>query len=220
MLDVDQFIADCVAANREDDAVHAVREVLDRALGDPAGISAALPPEAARLTPLHSSSDLTVIKVVWGPGMKLRPHNHLMWAVNGMYDGDEDNRFYRRSPDGLVEAKGRRIGLGESAILGPDVIHAVTNPNSRACSGSIHIYGGDFMRKPRSMWDPETHEELATDGETMSQLFALDRRGAAPDQPLTSRAPGPGRRPSRRSGPPECSWRGWRAAPGGRTRSW
>jgi predicted metal-dependent enzyme (double-stranded beta helix superfamily) len=176
MFDLDQFVADCIAARGEVDAVLAVRDVLDRALAAPTAVAAALPAEAAELTPIYASHDLTVIKVVWGPGMKLRPHNHLMWAVNGMYDGEEDNVFYRRTDQGLVEAGGRHIDLGRSAVLGRDVIHAVTNPNARRCSGSIHIYGGDFMGKPRSMWDPETLEELPTDGETMSRLFAAARQ--------------------------------------------
>jgi predicted metal-dependent enzyme (double-stranded beta helix superfamily) len=179
MFDLDRFVADCIAARQEADAVHAVREVLDRALADSRAVAAALPPEAAELTPMYASPDLTIIKVVWGPGMKLRPHNHLMWAVNGMYDGEEDNVFYRRDADGLVEAGRRHIGSKESAVLGPEVIHAVTNPDARRCAGSIHIYGGDFMRKPRSMWDPETHEELPTDGETMSRLFAAARQPEA-----------------------------------------
>ena len=64
----------------------------------------------------------------------------------------------------------RRARLAESAILGADAIHAVTNPRARACTGSIHVYGGDYLRKQRSMWD-RTHEERPADGETIRRLF-------------------------------------------------
>jgi predicted metal-dependent enzyme (double-stranded beta helix superfamily) len=171
MFDLDEFIADCVAARREPDAILAVKEVLDRALRSADQIAQALPATGAEFAPLYTSDDLTILKFVWGPSMSIPPHDHLMWAVNGIYGGEEDNVFFRRTPEGIVEAGGRRVGAAESAMLGADVIHAVTNPSGRACTGSIHIYGGDFMRKPRSMWDAETHEERAADGETVRAIF-------------------------------------------------
>jgi hypothetical protein len=33
------------------------------------------------------------------------------------------------------------------------------------------VYGGDYLRKQRSMWDAETHEERPADGETIRRLF-------------------------------------------------
>ena len=33
-------------------------------------------------------------------GMALNPHEHRMWAVIGMYGGQEDNAFYRRAAGG------------------------------------------------------------------------------------------------------------------------
>lgn len=178
MFDIDQFIADCVATRTETDAILAVKEVLDRAMSRPDQIAEALPATIAELTPLYSSPDMTILKIVWGPSMSIPPHDHLMWAVNGIYGGEEDNVFYRRTPDGIVESGGRRVGTTQSAMLGADVIHAVTNPNQRACTGSIHIYGGDYLRKQRSVWDPETHEESPADGETIRRIFDEARSSA------------------------------------------
>lgn len=90
----------------------------------------------------------------------------------------KDNLFYRRTPDGLVSSGGRRVGVAESAMLGADVIHAVTNPHARACTGSIHLYGGDYLHKQRSMWDPDTQEERPADGETVRRLFDEARAAA------------------------------------------
>jgi predicted metal-dependent enzyme (double-stranded beta helix superfamily) len=145
--------------------------VLERALARPNEIAAALPASEAEFLPLYTSAELSIFKFVWGPSMAVPPHDHLMWAVNGIYVGEEDNMFYRRTSDGIVRTGGRRVGLGQSAMLGADVIHAVTNPNSRVGTGSIHIYGGDYMRKQRSVWDPDTHEQRPADGETIRRMF-------------------------------------------------
>src|SRR4051794_32251261 len=176
MFDVEQVIGDCVAARS--DGIVAVKEVLDRALTKPDEIADALPATLAEFRPLYTSTEISILKFVWGPGMFIPPHNHLMWAVNGIYGGEEDNVFYRRTPDGIVGAGGRRAGASEGALLGADVIHAVTNPSARACTGSIHIYGGDFLRTRRNMWDADTLEERAADGETIRGLFEAARRAA------------------------------------------
>jgi predicted metal-dependent enzyme (double-stranded beta helix superfamily) len=176
MFDIDDFITRCVGARHEDDAIAAVKEVLDRALEDPASIEAALPSTGAEFRPLYSSPDLTVMKFVWGPAMSIPPHNHLMWAVNGIYVGAEDNAFFRRGADGLVPTGGRRMGTRESCVLGREVIHAVTNPDRSSCTGSLHVYGGDFLGKPRSIWDADGVDEHPADGETMRRLFEDARR--------------------------------------------
>src|SRR5437879_6354164 len=149
MFDVDQFVADCVEARAGSDSILEVKEVLDRALERSGEIADALPATVAEFQPLYASPEISIIKFVWGPGMFVPPHDHLMWAVNGIYGGEEDNVFYRRTADGLVESGGRRVGANESAMLGADVIHAVTNPSLRSCTGSIHIYGGDYLGKQR-----------------------------------------------------------------------
>jgi predicted metal-dependent enzyme (double-stranded beta helix superfamily) len=161
MLDIDSLIEDCVEANGEPEQHKAIREVLDRACADGSGAAAALKPERAGLTLLHHTSDLTVIHVVWAPGMRLFPHNHQMWAAIGIYSGQEDNAFYRRpAPDSttLVDSGGKSLAEGDVLVLGDDAIHAVTNPRS-TYTGAIHVYGGDFVNEPRSQWGPGPVEE-------------------------------------------------------------
>lgn len=181
MFDVDQFVAECVQARADNDSILAVKEVLDRALERSAEIADALPATVAEFTPLYTSTELSIFKFVWGPSMVVPPHDHLMWAVNGIYGGEEDNVFFRRTPEGIVESGGRRVGPAESAMLGSDVIHAVTNPSARACTGSIHIYGGDYLHQQRSIWDPDTHQERPADGETIRRMFD-DARARAMDE--------------------------------------
>ena len=180
MFDVDTLIADCVAANREANPIVAMKEVLDRTLANAGDIADALPADHAKFALLHSSPDLSILQFVWAPAMSIPPHDHLMWAVNGIYTGEEDNVFFRRALDGLVESGGKRVSERESAMLGRDVIHAVTNPRTHACTGSIHVYGGDYLRQQRSIWDPETHEESPADGDTIRRIF--EEANAASEQ--------------------------------------
>jgi predicted metal-dependent enzyme (double-stranded beta helix superfamily) len=171
MFDVDSFLGECVAAAGESDGPMAVREVLARAVSTGSGMQTALPPSKADLEPLYSSESVTIVKVVWAPAMTLPPHDHRMWAAIGIYGGVEDNVFWRRRDETIVESGGRSIEQSDVLLLGEDVVHSVTNPLTRAYTSAIHIYGGDFMTRPRSMWDPETLEEGPADGNSVRRLF-------------------------------------------------
>jgi predicted metal-dependent enzyme (double-stranded beta helix superfamily) len=180
MFDLDRFIADCVEAVAGGEPHRAVKEVLGRAVADPASVARALPPERAEIQRLHVSPELTVIKVVWAPGMRIFPHDHRMWAAIGIYAGQEDNTFYRRSPEGVVTSGGTELRERDVALLGDDTIHAVTNPRSRP-TGAIHVYGGDFFTQARSEFDPETLAESPYDVERTLALFEdANRRSGLP----------------------------------------
>jgi predicted metal-dependent enzyme (double-stranded beta helix superfamily) len=160
MFHVDQLVADCVQAIGDPEPRLAIKEVLARVLSDPSGLERALPASRAELVPLHVSDDLTILKVIWAPGMSFRPHNHLMWAAIGLYGGQEDNTFYRRAGQGLIESGGRQLSTGDVALLGDDTIHAVANPRA-TFTGAIHVYGGDITNRPgRSEWDQQTGREV------------------------------------------------------------
>jgi len=175
MFDLDQFTADCRAALREKASPAAVREVVARAVANPAAVMKALgEPKQGELVKLYQSPELTILNVIWAPMMTLLPHNHQMWAVIGIYTGREDNIFWRRLPDGSgkVEAAGAKAIREKDAIpLGHDIIHSVTNPIPRL-TGAIHVYGGDFFAPGRKEWDPETLCEQELDAERMRQRFA------------------------------------------------
>ena len=90
---------------------------------------------------MHHTPELTVLNVVWAPGMELYPHDHRMWAAIAIYEGIEDNAFFRRrSPDArtLSSPAASTLHVGDSIVLGDDVIHSVANPasGSRARSTS------------------------------------------------------------------------------------
>jgi predicted metal-dependent enzyme (double-stranded beta helix superfamily) len=175
MFDLDQFVADCTAALKQDASHPLVREVVARAVSDPWAVLQRLgEPRRAEIQPLYRSKELTVLNVIWGPKMTLMPHNHQMWAVIGIYSGREDNIFWRRlpgDPTGKVEAAAARSLCEKDAEpLGQHIIHSVTNPIPRL-TGAIHVYGGDFFAVPRSEWDPETLREKPCDVNNILRQF-------------------------------------------------
>jgi len=175
MFDPERFIDECRAAVEADPTHRGVLAVVRQAIDDPAAIIAALgAPAGAGIFPLYRSAELTILNVVWKPGMTLTPHNHAMWAVIGVYAGREDNVFWRRvpdDPDGRLEVAGERTLLtGDVMPLGRDIIHSVSNPLTEP-TGAIHVYGGDFFGVERSEWEADALVERPWDIERVRALF-------------------------------------------------
>ena len=185
-FDLDDFLADCRASLEESDPRRAIREVVQRAMTRPDAVGDALRPQQGGFTLLLHKPDLTVLHVVWAPGMRIYPHDHRMWATIGIYAGREDNAFYRRATDDrstLVESGGKQLGVGDVVTLGDDTIHSVAN-TSGVLTAAIHVYGGDFVNEPRSQWGPGPERERPYDVDQAQQEFAdanrawLDRTAA------------------------------------------
>jgi predicted metal-dependent enzyme (double-stranded beta helix superfamily) len=174
MLDIDDFVSSLQQAGQETEPRRAVRAVLERTLADSAAVADAFQPSEGGITLLHHEPDLTVLHVVWAPGMRLYPHDHRMWAAIGIYAGREDNSFFRRSAPGaatLVDSGGKEVAVGDVLSLGDDAIHAVENPLDRL-TGAIHVYGGDFVEQPRSQWGPGPREERPYDMAEVTRQFS------------------------------------------------
>lgn len=173
-FDKDRFVEDCIKAHKEADATSAVREVLARAVSDHHSVLAGLgDPTMAGLDVLLSSPTLTIFAASWTPQMNLLPHDHMMWALIGIYTGREDNILWRRNADGIEAYAANCLFEGDVATLQTDVIHSVTNPLLRF-TGGIHIYGGDFFGTSRHQWDPDTLLEELSDGETIRAMFVQE----------------------------------------------
>jgi predicted metal-dependent enzyme (double-stranded beta helix superfamily) len=176
MFDTDRFIEDCRAALEGGQGARHVREVVARAVADPAAVMRRLgEPTQGGIRVLCRSPELTVINVLWPVGQIVMPHDHAMWAVIGVYSGREDNILWRRLPDaadGRIEAAGAKtLGAKDVLSLGADAIHSVVNPVPRV-TGAIHIYGGDFFAVARSEWDPDSLRERPYDMEKVLRMFA------------------------------------------------
>ena len=176
MFDKDRLIADCRAALEGDRPSRNVREVVARAVSEPAQVVKGLgEPKAGGIQSIHRSPELTIINVLWPAHMVIMPHNHSMWAVIGVYGGREDNMLWRRLPDdsdrGIEAAGAIALSTKDAQAFGPDVIHSVVNPIQRV-TGAIHVYGGDFFGAERSEWDPESLHEKPFDMQKALRDFA------------------------------------------------
>src|SRR5262245_40469984 len=102
MFDKERFIEECRAALAQRNAQDAIRELVAKAVSEPAHILRALgEPQLAGVDMLYRAPDLTILNLRWGPGMVFKPHDHRMWAVIGIYGGCEQNFFFRRGERGL-----------------------------------------------------------------------------------------------------------------------
>jgi predicted metal-dependent enzyme (double-stranded beta helix superfamily) len=163
MFDLEAFIESCRRLVGEPHAPRHVLELMRGAVASPGDVARALPALAPKTgvldAPLYRSPELTVLNVSLRPGALSIPHDHGMWAVIGIYEGEEANTFYRRTADGLLaEANHRTVAAGEAMLLGEDVVHAIENPLATSTLG-LHVYGGDLIAAERSMWDPTTGRE-------------------------------------------------------------
>jgi predicted metal-dependent enzyme (double-stranded beta helix superfamily) len=193
MFDPEQFVADCRTALAADQTQRAIREVLARAVSEPSAVLRGLgEPKRPESRTLFHSDSLTILNVIWAPGMMVMPHDHRMWAVIGVYSGREDNIFWRRIPStpNRVEAAGAKaLSERDAVAFGADIIHSVINPIDRL-TGAIHIYGGDFFAAERSEWDAMTLDEHRLDREQRRRLFeeANARYEARQQRPASERS--------------------------------
>jgi predicted metal-dependent enzyme (double-stranded beta helix superfamily) len=180
MFDLEQFIAECRAAVAADSTHKLAREVVARAVAEPAEVLKALgEPRMAGVEALYRGDDVTIFSVIWAPLMTILPHDHRTWAVIGVYSGGEDNVYWRRigePGEPRIEAAGARsLRVGDAEPLGRDIIHSVTNPLAKL-TAAIHVYGGDFVAIRRSEWDPEMLTERPYDHEKNFATFAEAQR--------------------------------------------
>lgn len=176
----DRFIADCEQAVLSGAGQPAIRALLERAVSDPARVTAELgTPERAGIEVLHRSRTVTILNLVWGPHMTAMPHNHHMWASIGLYGGREDNIFWRELPPDArrpLEAAGAASYLiGDVGTLGPNIIHSVTNPLGKL-TAALHVYGGDFLKQDREQWDEETFARRPLDPAVTRRAFEESNR--------------------------------------------
>ena len=177
MFEKERFIDDCRAALKESNAHAAIRELVAKAVSDPAQLLKVIgEPTRGGVETFYRADDLTILNLCWGPQMVFKPHDHRMWAVIGIYGGCENNTFFRRSAQGLAQHGTRQLKAKETERLGSNVIHAVTNELD-SITAAIHVYGGDFFATPRSEWDPATLTEQPYDVEhTMRAFEEANRR--------------------------------------------
>ncbi len=177
MFDVDQFVLQCQQALSVPEPARRVEQLLGEALQDIAGLRAALGGGAkAVFQPLYRSAELTVANMSTAPGSTSPIHNHCMWGVIAVYDGQEDSLIYQRGDDGLTLQTTRQLRSGDLFAMPVEMIHAIHNPLA-GYNAALHVYGGDLVERPgRSLWNPHTDVEEPYD---LQQVLAYTRELSA-----------------------------------------
>jgi predicted metal-dependent enzyme (double-stranded beta helix superfamily) len=146
-----------------------LRPMLEKLIQTPDSVpSAAFAPRKDRfaMNLLHMPQDkeYSIIGGVWKPGQTTPIHNHLTWALIGVYDGQEREALFRRTDDGsnpkfakLEKVSERTNKKGHVTVLGHTGIHRVDNLTEKTVT-SIHVYGRDIGHTERHSYDPVTGE--------------------------------------------------------------
>ena len=174
MVRIQELVERCRDAATTQDPVAAVMAELDaflhqRNLEQQLGTAQRSTYEA-----LYRGSDLLVLHGVVPPTPKpVDPHDHRMWAVIGVYHGQEDNQLYARTGDAALEPIERfSVSAGEIRSLDASTIHSVQAAGGQYL-GAVHVYGGDLFAAPRSTWRDGV--EQPNDESAMPALFARFR---------------------------------------------
>ncbi len=110
---------------------------------------------------LFRSADrsLCLFSLVVPPGSMTPVHDHLAWGLIGLYRGNQDEEFYRPTPDGLELVRQRPLEPGDLYRLIPprDDVHRVRT-TSETTSVSIHLLASDTGCILRHTYDDATGE--------------------------------------------------------------
>ncbi|QHN04198.1 cysteine dioxygenase [Granulicella sp. WH15] len=122
-----------------------------------------LPSEYAIASPTRYSQYLlhadpqdrfSIVSFVWGPGQQTPIHNHTVWGLIGILRGAEHSQGYAQQPDGSLLPEGDPILLTQGMVdaVSEDTgdLHRVSNALADQPSISIHIYGANIGKLPRS----------------------------------------------------------------------
>ena len=167
------FISDAESTVRrsknESDILRHMKPLLERLVssGDSVPIDAFKPRQdrfAMNLIHLPTDKAFSIIGGVWIPGQTTPIHDHLTWALIGVYSGEEREALFRRTDDKsdtkrakLQLVSEKKNGKGHVTVLGQSGIHRVDNPFSNPAH-SIHVYGRDIGPAERHSYDPVTGE--------------------------------------------------------------
>jgi predicted metal-dependent enzyme (double-stranded beta helix superfamily) len=167
-----QFLADSEQvvrnAKSESEILRSIKPSLEKLLGKDGFIpEEAFKPRADRfamnLLYMPADKSFSIIGGVWAPGQTTPIHDHLTWALIGVYRGKERENLYRRVDDRsnlkfakLEKASENVNEPGHVTVLGHTGIHKVDNPTSDKTTYSVHVYGRDIGNTERHSYDPVT----------------------------------------------------------------
>ena len=189
-MQVHELVSRVSAASESADPMNAVRKVLeglrgelaeiDRALGFISGVGG-----NARQV-FFRSPKLFMLKARFPAGARTPPHNHGTWATIMLLSGKEKNTLYRRDggkkSGGLRRAGEKSLAPGEILTMRPDTVHVVECLGDEDTTG-LHVYGGDILTLPRTMWHPKTLKSQPLDFDKYASLARVAAKMADAPNP-------------------------------------
>ncbi len=178
------MIAELRAVAAEADAQVRVREILTRALRNPAAVQEAMSGFSGEEEILFEDDGLTIMYCGFDPAKHVPPHDHRMGVTIGVYAGGEINHFYLAGERGLEHKASRELGPGDVMQMGPDAIHSVETAGD-AFSYAIHVYLGALKRIDRSLYDWDSGTPIAFTDENYARLERpRERKVVTPEDPV------------------------------------
>lgn len=200
-MHIQELIERCRDAATTQQPATGVTEALDAFLHQPRLEQQLGRADRSTYEALYRGPDILVLHGVVPPTPRpVDPHDHRLWAVIGVYHGQENNQLFARTAGATLEPTERfSVRAGEIRQLDASTIHSVQAAGGRYL-GAVHVYGGDLFATPRSTWHDGV--EQPNDESALPALFgrlrahedALGRAMTAEEvtELLSSPAPGPG----------------------------
>lgn len=151
-----KFISDCCELTHNPQQVAKIAEAMRRLLP----VLASTLQSKNEATVLYSAPNLLIASIQFPPFAATPAHTHGVWSVIGLISGSERNSFYTHTETGLKQTHTRALQARDCITLDANVIHSVKNPHPLP-SMALHVYGGNILEAPRSMWDPVTGRKHA-----------------------------------------------------------
>jgi 3-mercaptopropionate dioxygenase len=164
--DVDRIVREYPS---ESEILLHLKPALEKLVGSPGSVpTEAFTPRkdrfAMNLLQMPDDEAYSIIGGVWHPGQTTPIHDHLTWALIGVYEGEEREALFRRLDDGSnpkiakIQQVSERVNKkGHVTVLGHSGIHRVDNISLKPTT-SVHIYGRDIGNAERHSYDPVTGE--------------------------------------------------------------
>lgn len=156
----DQLIANLKSAAQSENAEASVKALLTDFMRDPQLAKSAVPHYQDDDVIIFEDETISIWFCRFQPGAVVPPHNHLMSATIGVYQGTEQNDLYDRDDQGLpVFKSSTAIPAGQVVQIAENAIHGVTC-TSDVPSEALHVYLGALTTVDRSIFDMTDGQEM------------------------------------------------------------